>query len=399
MHSIEERIRATIREILPEIVGLRHELHRHPELHFEEHWTSDRISAFLENAGIDHTRGHARGTGIVAVIEGARPGPAVALRADMDALALREATGLPYASEIPGRMHACGHDGHSACLCGAGKALAMHRDTLAGTVKLIFQPAEEEVGGGRDMVEEGVLDGTSAVFALHAWPSLPAGAVAIGLDRVMASADFFRIDVYGKGGHGADPAATVDPVLVAAHIVTALQSVVGRELDPWEAAVLTVAHIESGSSTNIIPEHAWMEGTLRALTPEVRATLAQSTARIASCTAEAFRAVAETTLDGQGYPALSNDPGMAQLAREAASAVLGPGAVHGIPHPYMVAEDFAFYLERVPGAFIFLGNGAPGGGGSPNLHTSCFDFNDDAIPVALDLMTAVALAALGRAAQ
>jgi len=390
------RLSETVREISPELVELRHELHRHPELCFEEGWTSDRIAAFLENANIEHTRGHGRGTGIVATIEGAQPGPTIALRADMDALALDEATGLPYASEIPGRMHACGHDGHSACLCGVGKALALHRDDFRGSVKLIFQPGEEQAAGGRVMVEEGLLDDVDAVFALHAWPSLPVATVAIGMDRVMASADFFRIDIYGKGGHGADPAATVDPVLVAAHIVTALQSVVSRELDPWEAAVLTVAHIESGTTTNIIPEHAWMEGTLRALTPEVRTSLAQSVARIASSTAEAFRAVAETTVDGNGYPPLSNDPEMAQLARAATSAVLGRAAVHDIPHPYMVAEDFAFYLERAPGAFIFLGNDTPGTSSSPNLHTPTFDFNDDAIAVGIDVMTSVALSALKR---
>ncbi|MBX3177573.1 MAG: amidohydrolase [Candidatus Hydrogenedentes bacterium] len=379
-----------IQPLLPELVALRRQLHQHPEIRFEERWTSDRIALFLGDAGIPFTRGHAKGTGIVATIAG-RGEKTVALRADMDALEIQEETGLPYASRIPNRMHACGHDGHSTMLCGAARLLWKHRDALNGTVKCIFQPAEEIAAGGRFIVEEGILDGVSAAFALHCWPGIPSGAVAVGAGPVMASADFFRILVKGRGGHGANPGAAVDPIVVAAHIVSALQSIVSRETNPWNAVVVTVARIESGFASNIIPENAIMEGTFRALSPESRAHTMEAIERIASNVARAFRAEARVESEGPGYPVLINDPGAAETARDIAARRLGEARVHPVTHPYMTAEDFAYYLQAVPGAFIFLGNDPPGAADTPSLHSPRFNFNDESIATGIEVLAGTAM--------
>ena len=337
---MNEALNATIRALEQEIIALRHELHRHPEIRFEEQWTSDRVARFLDEAGIVYTRGYARGTGIVAVVKG-QGTKTVALRADMDALELEERTGAPYASTIPGRMHACGHDGHTACLCGAAKALAMHADQLKGSVKFIFQPGEEIAGAGRLIVEEGVLDDVHAAFALHVWPALPAGRIGVKSGPLMAGADWFRIEIQGRGCHGAHPDAGVDPVVVAAHITTALQTIVSREISPVEPAVVTVARIQAGVADNIIPETARLEGTFRALTEDVRKTIQAAIERIAEGTARAFRATAAVNFSGDAYAPLINDPAMTDFARKVIADTLGPDAVVEVQHPSMGAEDFA----------------------------------------------------------
>lgn len=382
-------LRPTIANVLDEIVSLRHELHRRPEVRFEEHWTSDRIALFLDEAGVPYRRGWAGGTGIVAEIGEPTHG-VVALRADIDALEIDEQTGLPYASEWPNRMHACGHDGHTAILCGAAKTISAHRHELRGAVRLIFQPAEEIAGGGKRMVEEGTLDGVRAAFALHAWPGLPEGSVGIKPGCAMASADFLRIEVKGKGGHGADPGACIDPVVVAAHIVTALQCIVSREINPWEPGVVTIGRIEAGNASNIIPDSALMEGTLRALTPEQRRRMVEGVERIARDVASAFRAEAALIMSGTGYPALFNDLETSGFARETLCDVLGDACAMEITHPFMTAEDFAFYLERVPGVFLFLGND-PIGAPSPPLHSPRFNFNDNALATGIEAMATLAL--------
>lgn len=387
---IEQKLSEVAHRLAPSIVALRHELHQHPEIRFEERWTSDRIAQFLQDTGIPFTRGHAKGTGIMATIQGTGPG-VVALRADMDALEVQEETGLPYASRIPNRMHACGHDGHSAMLCGSARTLWELRSELKGTVKCIFQPAEEIAAGGRFIVEEGLLDDVGTAFALHCWPGLPCGKVAIGTGPVMASADFFRIVVKGKGGHGANPGGAIDPIVVAAQILTALQSIVSRETDPWDAVVVSVARIEAGFASNIIPETAIMEGTYRALNPETRARTAEAIERIASQIARAFRAEAWLETEGAGYPPLNNDHAMGRLAQEATRAQFGEEAIVPVTHPYMTAEDFAYYLRKVPGAFIFLGNDTLEAVDPPSLHSPHFVFNDDAIPVGIQTLSGVAI--------
>ncbi|MFP4171658.1 MAG: M20 family metallopeptidase [Candidatus Hydrogenedentota bacterium] len=388
---MHDELKPALDTILPKLIELRHELHAHPEIRFEEHWTSGRIARFLDDLGAHYTRGHAGGTGIVVTVEGSHPGPAVLLRADIDALEIQEQTDLPYASTIPERMHACGHDGHSAGLCGAIHALMEHRDRLHGTVKCVFQPAEELAAGGRRIVEEGVLDGVDAAFALHGWPSLPLGRIALRPGWMMASANCFRITVRGKGCHGAAPHDGVDPILVAAHITTALQAIVSRELDPGEAGVVTIGSIHGGCSTNVIPDTAIMEGTLRSIEPARFDIIAEAIERVASHTARAFRAEAETVLKDTRYPSLYNDPEATHFARETAERLFGEGRVMTLPRPVMAAEDFAFYLQKAPGAFVYLGVNPHPDREYPGLHTPYYDFNDDALPIGAALLASLAL--------
>lgn len=387
---MNDTLRDTVAAVVPEITALRRELHRHPEVRFAEHWTSARIQHCLEEAGIAFRAGWAGGTGIVAEVRGGG-GPVVALRADMDALELEEQTGLPHASERPGLMHACGHDGHMACLCGAAKVLHQLRERLPGAARFIFQPAEEQGAGGRRMVAEGALDGAAAVFAQHAWPGIPLGKVGLRDGCVMASADFVRVTITGKGGHGANPGACVDPVLVAAHITTALQSVVSRELHPWSAGVVTVGRFDAGRTANIIPETATLEATIRAITPEDRDAMRRSVERIAVNTARAFRAEAAVYFGDTGYPPLITDAAVTGYARTVIELDLGPEAAVALPHPFMTSEDFAYYTERVPGAFLFLGTDPADGPAPPALHSPYFDFNDAAIPAGITTLAALAL--------
>ncbi len=380
----------TIEGIIPEIIALRHEIHQHPEIRFEERWTSDRIAQFLDQAGIEYQRGYGRGTGIVATLRGVGS-RTVALRADMDALEIQEETGLPYASQIPYRMHACGHDGHAACLCGAAQVLARHKVELFGTVKFIFQPAEEMAGGGRLMVEQGVLEDVDAAFALHGWPSIPVGHVALKPGWIMAGAQDFRILVRGAGCHGADPRSGIDPVVPAAHITTALHTIVGREINPWETAVVTVSIIQAGHATNIIPEVAELQGTIRTLTPQLQQTVAESVRRMAKDIARAFRASAEIELGGEPYPPLYNDPTMTEFVRRAVVEELGKERLVDLEAPCMASEDFAFYLQRVPGVFMYLGVNPEPEKPYPPLHSPRYNFPDEAIPPGIRLLSALAI--------
>ncbi|MBI5095064.1 MAG: amidohydrolase [Candidatus Hydrogenedentes bacterium] len=331
-------VQETVALLLPEITALRHRLHTHPEVRFEERWTSDRVAEFLAEAGIPHKRGYAKGTGIVATVEG-RPGKTAALRADMDALEIDEQTGLSYASTIPNRMHACGHDGHTAILCGAAKLLWRHRRDLKGSVRLIFQPAEEIAGGGQLMVDEGALDGADAVFALHGWPGLPLGKFGVKSGPMMASANDFKIVVNGKGCHAADPASGADPILAGAHITTALHSIVSREVNPWEAAALTVAKFHGGSATNIIPDSIVLEGTYRSLNHEVNKILRAGIERVAAQTARALRCEALVEFGAASYPPLVNDAAMTDHVRGVIADEFSPEAIHDVASPSMAAED------------------------------------------------------------
>ncbi len=388
-------VRKYIQTILPEIVALRHTLHEHPEIRYEEHWTSDKIAAFLTVEKIPHTRGHAGGTGIVVTIEGkasaGHKNKTVALRADIDALEIQELTGLPYASTIPERMHACGHDGHTANLCGVAKVLFHQRELLNGTVKLIFQPAEEQAAGGKRIVEEGLLDDVDAVFALHAWPGIPVGQFGAIPGCAMASADAFYVRISGSGGHAANPGVTVDPIPIAAQVITGFQQIVSRKLNPWDAAVITVARMNAGHATNIIPEYADIEGTFRTLTPDIRIKVIEQIQQITEGTAAAFGAKVEILFDTCGYPALHNDPEMTRFCLQIIQNHFGEDKIFPCTHPYMTAEDFAFYLQKIPGAYLFLGNDdteleQP----VPSLHSQYFDFNDAALPYGIEMMVALA---------
>ncbi|QIB36173.1 amidohydrolase [Ancylobacter pratisalsi] len=359
-----------------EMTGWRRTLHAMPETAFEEHRTSAYVAEKLESFGLELHRGLA-GTGLVATLHGQRgAGPAIGLRADMDALDIHEATNLAYRSDTPGKMHACGHDGHMTMLLGAARHLAENPD-FAGTVHFIFQPAEENEGGGKVMVEQGLFDlfPMQQVYGLHNWPNAPFGTFLGRVGPMFAAFDIFEVKILGRGAHAAMPQRGIDPVLAASLVVAQLQSIVARSVSPQEAAVLTVTQIHGGETWNIIPDEVVLRGTARTFTPEVRDLVEQR-----------FRAVVEGVCAAQGaqaqiryerrYPSLVNWKEPFGTAIETARATAGDDRVIADFEPIMAAEDFAYMLEAVPGAYLCLASG-PG----PNLHNAEYDFNDALLPV------------------
>ena len=369
------------------IVALRRDIHREPELGFGTEKTADKVLAALDGLPLDIETGIAQ-NGIVATLQGGE-GPTVALRADMDALPIVEETGLPFASEIEGRMHACGHDGHTSMLVGAAHALSGMRDRLNGTVKFVFQPAEEGGGGGKVMVDEGVADDVSSIFALHLWPGLPFGDVATKAGPIMAAADAFEIEIRGSGGHGAMPHLAADAVVIAAQVVTALQTVVSREVDPVEPVVLTVGEIGAGTAFNIIPEKARLGGTVRTLNPDLRKSMPGRIEDVARGVAQGMRGDANLGYTFS-YPVTVNDEGAVGHALGVAEDLFGAQSVRELPNPSMTAEDCAFFLKKVPGAFIWLGVGEDVSG----LHTPQFAFDEEILPRGTALLAALACKAL-----
>jgi hippurate hydrolase len=372
-----------------QIVALRRDIHREPELGFDTERTAKKVLAALDGLPLDIEMGVAR-NGVVATLRRGE-GPTVALRADMDALPIEEETGLPFSSWIGGRMHACGHDGHTSMLVGAAHALSREdlRDRLNGTVKFVFQPAEEGGGGGRVMVDEGVADEVSSIFALHLWPGLPFGKVATKAGSIMAAADAFEMEIIGSGGHGAMPHLAADAVVIAAQVVTALQTVVSREVDPVEPAVLTVGEIGAGTAFNIIPEKARIGGTVRTLNPDLRRRIPGRMEAVARGIAKGMRG--DANLDYIfSYPVTANDEGAACRALDVAEELFGGHSVLELSNPSMGAEDFAYFLEKVPGAFIWLGIGEDVAG----LHTPQFAFDEEILPRGSALLAALALEAL-----
>jgi hippurate hydrolase len=384
-----EGLQAEIEENFGEkIVALRRDIHREPELGFDTERTAEKVLAALDDLPLDIETGLAD-NGIVATLEGAGDGRTVALRADMDALPIEEETGLPFASEVEGRMHACGHDGHTSMLVGAAHALSGMRNRLGGNVKFIFQPAEEGGGGGKVMVDEGVVEDVSSIFALHLWPGLPFGKVATKAGPIMAAADAFEMEIVGSGGHGAMPHLAADAVVIAAQVVTTLQTVVSREVDPVEPAVLTVGEIGAGTAFNIIPEKARLGGTVRTLNSDLRERMPGRMEAVARGVAKGMRG--DANLDYTfSYPVTVNDEGAAGYALGVAEDLFGAQSVQELPNPSMTAEDFAFYLEKVPGAFIWLGVGEDCSG----LHTPQFAFDEEVLPRGSALLAALALESL-----
>ena len=358
--------------------ALRRDLHAHPELAFAETRTSDRVAERLALAGLEVRRGLA-GTGVVGLLEGRRPGPMIGLRADMDALPLHEANDFAHRSTHAGRMHACGHDGHTAMLVAAAETLADAPD-FAGAVAFIFQPAEEGDGGARQMMDEGLFAEfpCEEVYALHNWPGLAAGSFAVHRGPVMASADQFDIVLHGHGAHAAMPHQGLDPVTAAAALIQTLQTVVSRRTDPLKAAVVSVTRMQAGEAYNIIPESVTVGGTVRALDNGVRDALqlqiSEAAAGIAA--AHGLRATVEYR---RGYPATVNHPTQADFARAIAEEVAGRESVRTDLAPSMGAEDFGFMLMDKPGAYLWIGNG-PGSGGCM-LHNPHYDFNDAILPL------------------
>ena len=360
------------------LTALRRDIHAHPELAFDEHRTAELVAKRLEAAGIETHRGIGR-TGVVGVVRAGSSARAIGLRADMDALPMQERNTFPHHSRHPGRMHACGHDGHTTMLLGAAQYLAEHRD-FDGTVYLIFQPAEEGDGGGREMIEDGLFERfpMDAVFGLHNWPGLPAGSFAVHSGPVMASADRFDIEVMGHGAHAAMPHLGVDPLPAAAALVQALQTVVSRTLDPLDAAVVSVTQMHAGEAYNVIPDRASLCGTVRAFSSENQSRIEDAMQRICQGIGTAFNVNIRFTYQ-RGYPATINAAAEAAVCAEVARAVAGPDAVRTDLPPSMGAEDFAYFLQQKPGAYVWLGNG-PGEGGC-TLHNPHYDFNDALIPV------------------
>ena len=366
-----------IADLHGEIAAWRRDIHANPELMYDVHRTAASVAEKLRSFGCDDVVTGIGRTGVVGVIRGRKAGAKViGLRADMDALPIEEATNLPYKSTVPGKMHACGHDGHTAMLLGAAKYLAETRN-FAGTAVVIFQPAEEGGAGAKAMLQDGLLDrfGIEQVFGMHNYPGLPVGEFGIRSGPTMAAADYIEINLEGLGGHAARPHLGVDTILVGAQIVNQLQSIVARNIDPLQAAVVSICLFQAGSTNNVIPQHARLAGTARSLTHEIRDLLRKRVAEVVEGTARLHGAKATLTYT-TGYPVLVNEERETAFAAAVAGEVAGKGKVDTAFPPMMGAEDFAYMLQERPGAFIYVGNGDSAG-----LHHPAYDFNDEAIPL------------------
>jgi amidohydrolase len=369
-----------------ELEAIRRDLHAHPELCYEEQRTSDVVAARLADWGIPVVRGLG-GTGVVGIIKNGTSHRAIGLRADMDALPMQELNTFDHASRHPGKMHACGHDGHTAMLLGAAHYLSRHRN-FDGTVYLIFQPAEEGGAGARRMIEDGLFEQfpMEAVYGMHNWPGLPAGSFGVIPGPMMASSNEFRVVVKGKGAHAAQPHRGIDPVMVAVQIAQAWQTIVSREKNPLETAVLSITQIHAGSATNVIPDEAVMIGTVRTFSTEVLDLIERRMEQMANGIAAGFNAGVDFGFK-RNYPPLVNHPEQTAFAVEAMRAVVGNANVNLAVEPTMGAEDFAFMLQAKPGCYVFIGNGdgehRPGGHGlGPcQLHNGSYDFNDQLLPI------------------
>jgi hippurate hydrolase len=361
-----------------DLVATRRDIHRHPELMYDVHRTAATVAEKLRAFGVDEVTTAIGRTGVVGVIRGRKnsAGRVIGLRADMDALPLREATGKPYASEVDGKMHACGHDGHTAMLLGAARYLAETRN-FDGTAVVIFQPAEEGGAGGKAMIEDGLMErwGIQEVYGMHNSPGLPVGQFAIRPGPILAATDEFTIDITGYGGHAAKPHTTIDPIIVGVAIVQALQTIVSRTINPTDSVVVSVTKFHAGEAYNIIPSTAQVAGTVRTLRAEDRNFAEKRIRAIVRGIADAHGAKAEIDYD-RNYPITRNHPRQTEFAIGVASGIAGPQNVDADTPPILAGEDFSYMLEARPGAFIFIGNGDTAG-----LHNPAYDFNDEIIPI------------------
>lgn len=394
-------------EHLERAVAMRRRLHEWPEIGNELPRTRDEVLASIEDLALDITL-HSSTSGITALLEGTRPGPTILLRGDMDALPMPEDTGLDFSSRVDGCMHACGHDTHTSMLATAARVLSERRDEIAGRVLFMFQPGEEGHHGAKHMLEEGLLDvppltdGTlspvESAFAIHMTSALPSGWVSTRGGPLMASADVLRVTVTGKGGHASEPHRAIDPVPVACEIVMALQAMITRSIDPFDPAVLTVGQIHAGTTNNVIPETAFIEGTIRATSESTRAKVHDGVKRVADGIATAHGCGVEAVIE-YGYPVTSNDDAFAEFSFGLAGEVAGPGATVRLPHPVMGAEDFSYLLNEVPGAMVFLG-GTPHdrrlSEAAPN-HSNRVYFEEAAMGTGIALYAATALRRLAPA--
>jgi amidohydrolase len=368
-----------IADLHGEITAWRRDIHAHPELLYDVHRTAASVADKLKRFGCDEVVTGIGRTGVVGVIRGKKGGGSdrvIGLRADMDALPIQEASNAPYKSTVPGKMHACGHDGHTAMLLGAARYLTETRN-FAGTAVVIFQPAEEGGAGGKAMVQDGLMDRfrIEEVYGMHNYPGLPIGEFALRPGPLMASADRITIEIEGRGGHAARPHISVDTVLVGAQMVNQIQSIVSRNVDPLHAAVISICVFQAGTTDNVIPQTALLRGTARSLTPEVRDVLEKRLHEVVAGTAQLYGATAKLTYK-RDYPVTRNHDRQTAFAASVAAEVVGRARVDDNVAPVMGAEDFSFMLQARPGAFIFVGNGDSAG-----LHHPAYDFNDETIPI------------------
>ncbi|WP_428387189.1 M20 metallopeptidase family protein [Mucisphaera sp.] len=401
--ELDSQITGQIDRLLPEITSIRHDLHAHPQLAYTETYASQLIQQHLTDANVPFQAGLAE-TGVVAAIRCDHHDPqaqAIALRADIDALPITENTNLPYASQNPGLMHACGHDGHTAALLGAAEILASlareHPEALPKPIKLIFQPAEEAGAGAKRMIEDGALDQTTLdlpverIYGLHGWSSLDVGQIRTLPGPMMAATLSFQIELRGQGGHAAAPHETIDPIPAAANLVSNLQTIASRFTKPTTPVVLTIANLHAGEgAVNIIPHTATLNGTVRTFDLDLRDQIRLKMQQIIEHTAAAHACTASlTTVDG--YPPTINDPEATQTLIDTAADAFGPDHVALLDDPVMGAEDFSFYAQRIPACFAFVGLRPPGQDTYPGLHTPEFDFNDHALPVSMKLLCELGL--------
>ena len=379
------RVRLEVRALQPQLVAWRRGLHQKPELGFTEYQTAKFISQQLTAWGIEHQTGVAQ-TGVVATIKGHRPGPVLGIRADMDALPIHELNDVPYRSQHDGLMHACGHDGHVAIALGTAYYLSKHQDALAGTVKIIFQPAEEQPGGAKPMINEGVLRNpdVDAIIGLHLWNNLSLGTVGVRSGPMMAATELFQCTIQGKGGHGAIPHQTVDSIIVTAQIINALQTIVSRNVDPLKAAVVTVGKLNAGSALNVIADSAHFGGTIRYFDLAYKSFFKERVEQIVSGICQSYGA--HYSFEYQHlYPPVINDSGMTDLVRSVASSVVETPADIEPECQTMGGEDMAFFLQEIPGCYFFLGSANPDKGLAFPHHHPRFDFDETALSMGVEI--------------
>lgn len=387
-HLPKEELLSRGREIEGELIEFRRDLHRYPELSFQETRTAAKVADALRALGLEVRTG-VGGHGVVADLTGAKPGRTVALRADMDALPITEETGLPFASQNPGVMHACGHDAHTTILLGAARILSGMKDRLAGKVRFLFQSAEEIVAGAKAMVEDGALEGVDEIYGLHNWPTMPAGKVGTRSGPLMGSSDQLEVKIEGFGGHGAMPDRCIDPVVAAAAVVMGLQSAVSREISPFAPTVVTIGKMRAGEVSNVIPNFAELSGTIRTFWPEVRDRLPEKLTRIVKDIAAGYRCRAEVEYIHQ-VPVLINEAKCTAYLEEAVDALIGPEN-RLEAEVTLGSEDFAVFLEHVPGSFFWLGSGPTENADKAyGLHHPKFNLNEDCLALGASLLAAVA---------
>jgi len=387
-------ILAAAREILPWMSEIRRDLHQNPELGLEEHRTNTRVRGLLDELGIEYEDGLG-GTGVLGLINGTGEGKVVALRADMDALPIQDEKNVPYASKVPGTMHACGHDVHTTVLLGTARLLARNRNAFPGTVKLLFQPAEETVGGAKLLIAAGALENpkVDAIFGLHVDPELEVGTVGLHFGQRNASSDNLEIVVHGKASHGAYPSEGVDAIVAAAQVISSLQTIVSRNLDAREAAVVSLGTIHGGTQANILADRVELVGTVRCLNQKTRAFVLQRIKETAEGVARGLGARAEVTIE-PSYDPVVNDPAMVEIVQKSSKALLGDAAVVVNTTPQMGVEDFGYYLSEVPGAFYSVGVRNEHKGIVHPVHYGLFDADEDAMPIAVTLQVLNAMAVM-----